>query len=193
MPPVREDYASYQAARWVRRTTCQLLASLAAQEVAGLSAVILTEASRMARGRTHRLRGKRYATQSCLGFYYPARRSDPAAIFLLVDNIVRSRPWWVWWLPFSKHLAGGSVLFHEVGHHLNATIGTLARGEEASANAWKRRLIRRHARRRYWYLRPVSRPLKWGLRMVIRSFGRRLGSATEKSSACYSARRMREH
>jgi hypothetical protein len=57
------------------------------------------------------------------------------------------------------------VLFHELGHHLDATVGAAAPGGEAAAEDWSRRLGRGYIRRRYWWLRPfldVFRPLaRW--------------------------------
>lgn len=67
-------------------------------------------------------------------------RGEPPAVFLIVDNIIETRPAWFWRLPLSGDPALGEVLFHEVGHHLNATVGSLAGGEEASAEEWKRPL-----------------------------------------------------
>jgi hypothetical protein len=53
--------------------------------------------------------------------------------------------------------------------YLNVTIGPLAGGEEASADEWKRRLGRMHFRRKYWYLRPVGKPLRFVMIRVLRS------------------------
>ena len=49
------------------------------------------------------------------------------------------------------------VLFHEVGHHLNANMGLIARDEEASAEAWSLKLWRLHVRKRYSFLIPLVR------------------------------------
>jgi hypothetical protein len=49
----------------------------------------------------------------------------------------------------------GVVLFHEIGHHLNAGVGLIAASEEASAEAWMRRLMGFHWRKRYWLLHPI--------------------------------------
>jgi hypothetical protein len=56
------------------------------------------------------------------------------------------------------------TLFHEIGHHLDATLGSAARSQESAAEDWCRRLSRMHFRKRYWYLRPV---LKAGLMLLV--------------------------
>jgi hypothetical protein len=38
----------------------------------------------------------------------------------------------------------GRVLFHEVGHHLDATLGSVGRTGEGSAHAWEARLSSRY-------------------------------------------------
>jgi hypothetical protein len=174
MLPIREDYQTYTPPPWVRQTVCELLESLSAEHVGGLSSVVLTESGRISKGKTHRVAGRKYAMKECLGLYRGRWRGEPPAVFIIVDNVISRRPWWFWRLPLLADTALGDVLFHEVGHHLNATIGSLAGGEEASAENWKRRLARLHVRRKYWYLRPVRKPLRFvlvGLRALIRSRG----------------------
>jgi hypothetical protein len=160
MPPIREDYQSYEPPRWVSRIVEQQLDSLSDQHVGGLSAVVLTESAQIRKGRSQRVAGKKYEMQECLGFYRRRWQGEPAAIFLVVDNIVRGKPPASWRLPFARDRYFGAVLFHEIGHHLNATVGSLAAGEEASADEWERRLWRIHFRTKYWYLRPLTKPVR---------------------------------
>ncbi|MCI0419435.1 MAG: hypothetical protein L0387_23195 [Acidobacteria bacterium] len=47
------------------------------------------------------------------------------------------------------------TLFHEIGHHLDATIGAPAPSGEAAAEQWSNRLSARYLRKRYWYLVPL--------------------------------------
>ena len=54
----------------------------------------------------------------------------------------------------------GQVLFHEIGHHLDATGGSIGRVGEHGAQAWEARLSGQYLRQRYGYLRrfaPVMR------------------------------------
>jgi hypothetical protein len=45
------------------------------------------------------------------------------------------------------------VLFHELGHHLDATVGATARAGEGAAEEWRKRFTKAHFRKHYWYLR----------------------------------------
>jgi hypothetical protein len=169
---VREDYQTYTPPPWVKQTVCELLESLSVEHVGGLSSIVLTESAQIRKGKTRRVAGRKYAMKECLGFYRGRWRGEPPAVFLIVDNVIGTRPGWFWRLPLSGDAALGAVLFHEVGHHLNATVGSLAGGEKASAEEWKRRLSRIHVRRKCWYLRPIRKPLRFvlaGLRAILRS------------------------
>jgi hypothetical protein len=55
----------------------------------------------------------------------------------------------------ARDFAIGRVLFHEIGHHLDATVGSVRRTGERGAEAWEARLSPIHLRRRYGYLRPL--------------------------------------
>jgi hypothetical protein len=160
MLPVREDYRNYKPPAWVGKTVRQLLGSLSKRHVGGLSAIVLTESALVPKGRTRRVGGKKYAMQECRGFYYPGSHRGSAVVVLVVDNIVGARLPWYGHMPFIRDWLLGVVLFHEIGHHLNHTRRSVVAGEEASADAWERRLSRIHYRKKYWYLRPVSRPLR---------------------------------
>jgi hypothetical protein len=173
MPLVREDFESYTPPRWVRRSVARLLASLSSQHVGGLSAIVLTESLRVSGGRTHRIRGRKFPARQCLGFYHARWKGEPPVVLLVVDNILSGRPAWFWWLPFTRDVMVGGVLYHEIGHHLNDTVGSLARGEEASADEWRRRLMAIHARRRSWPLRIVRTPLLF----LLRAWKRRVRGA----------------
>jgi hypothetical protein len=188
MPPVREDYQNYKPPFWVSKTVKQLLSSLSDQHVGGLCAVVLTESAvvRKGRFRPRRIAGRKYATKNWLGFYRRRWQGEPPAIFLIVDNIVAGKPPLCWRLPFSRDVFLGEVLFHEVGHHLNATVGSVAGGEEASAHEWERRLWQIHLRTKYWYLRPLFKPLRlivdWLLRVLRRSDQRRESFRSHQSA-----------
>jgi hypothetical protein len=151
----------------------QLLASVSDQHVGGVSAILLTESALIGRGKTRRVAKRKYAIQDCLGFYHPRSPREPPSIVLVVDNIIAGVPRFLWRVPFLRETLLGSVLFHEIGHHLNDTVGSLAGGEEASAEEWRRRLGRIHFRTKYWYLRPVVRPLRFVVAAAVRVLRRK--------------------
>jgi len=164
MVPVREDYRDYKPPAWVGKTVRNLLDSLSERHVGGLSAIVLTESALIPKGRTRRVAGKRYAMKECFGFYYRRTSRTAAVVFLVVDNIIDARPPRYWRIPFFRQFDVGTILFHEIGHHLNHTGRSVGAGQEASAIEWQRRLSRMHFQTKYWYLRPVAKPLRliWG-------------------------------
>jgi hypothetical protein len=157
---IRENYEDYEPPVWVARTVERLLSSLSAGHVSGLSGVVLTESTKIGKGKSRRVEGRKSARNRCLGMYQHKRHGEPAAIFLVVDNILDDDPH-LHWLQFWRDSILGDVLFHEIGHHLHATVGSAASGGEASANEWRRRLWRIHLWRKYWYLRPIVKPVRW--------------------------------
>jgi hypothetical protein len=165
MVPVTEDFDGYAPPRWIRPTVERLLDSLRPEQVIGLSSIVLTESTKTARVKMHRKGGRKHSPNQRLGFYRPAWRGEPPAIYLIVDNILgRERPW----LQFARDLTVAEVLFHEVGHHLNAKVGRISGNEEASADAWRRKLWRAHCRTRYSFLRPIVPLIRLLYAVVLR-------------------------
>lgn len=188
MVAVREDFESYAPPSWVGTTVVRLLDSLLPEHVMGLSSIVLTESSKTANVKMHRKGGRKYRPNQRLGFYRPAWRGEPPAIYLIVDNILgQERPW----LQFARDFTVAEVLFHEVGHHLNAKVGLLSRNEEGSAEAWRRRLWGVHCRKRYWFLRPLV-PLIWLLRVGVSRLAQRARKQTEGSNVNAAKREERQ-
>jgi hypothetical protein len=61
-------------------------------------------------------------------------------------------PRYVAWAQWARDFTLADVLFHEVGHHLDVTVGAPARSGEPAAQAWSKRLYRLHFRTRHPYL-----------------------------------------
>jgi hypothetical protein len=107
-----------------------------------------------------------------LGRYHRAWNTEPAWIELIVDEIVTDIPARLGWLRVTRDLAFGRVLFHEIGHHLDATAGSVGRTGENGAERWEARLSRDHFRAHYGYLRPF-RPVFRLMARVARQLSRR--------------------
>jgi hypothetical protein len=75
---------------------------------------------------------------------------------LVVDQIVKDLPKPLDRIPVAREMTVGRVLFHEIGHHLDATLGSVGRTGEHGAEAWEARLSSRYLRRRYGYLRRLA-------------------------------------
>lgn len=146
LPDLIDDYRDYSPPSWMRSTVIRLLESLEPNHIGGLQVIVLTNADRLGKGKTNRVRGRKYRERDCRGFYHPASRNGGAWIQLVVDNIVRNRK------PrfkFMQDFIVGRTLFHEIGHHLHETVGSAKRGGEESADDWGIRLMDVHVRRRH--------------------------------------------
>jgi hypothetical protein len=148
--PITEHYTNYSPPWWVRPTVERLLSSVSAWS-SGISAVVLTNAEVTRKFGRRMRRTRRY---DVLGRYHRQWQSEPAWIELVVDSIVDGIPPNARWLQLARDIQIGRVLFHEIGHHLADTVGAAARAGEPAAEAWRKRLGRRHFRKCYWYLRP---------------------------------------
>jgi hypothetical protein len=143
----------------VHATVEKLLSKVPQQYLSGLQSVVLTNGVAIGRGKTRRVAGKKYPRRDCLGFYHAKHRGEPAWIEIVVDNVVDDwfapgTPRFISHMPFLRNMAFAGPLYHELGHHLDHTIGALAPGGEAAAEAWKNRLLRFYFRKSYWYLMP---------------------------------------
>ncbi len=156
---VHEDYGSYVPPRWVRPTVERLLAGIPLAYLSGLGAIVLTDCSMIGPGKTQRVAGRKYYRNACRGFYRRAYRGSQASITLVVDNILKSRPRAAQAFRPTQDAMVGEVLFHEIGHHLDRTLGAAAPSGEAAAENWRQRLGRHYFQRRYVWLRPLARAL----------------------------------
>jgi len=157
MVPVYENYSDYRPPRFVHRTVESLLSSLPKGYLSGLQSVVLTNAKAVERGRTIKVKRKKVVRAECLGFYHPGKRGESPWIEIVVDNIISGVPHVFWHLPVVRKMMLSEPVFHEIGHHLDYTIGAPARSGEAAAEAWQKRLTHSYAKQHYWYLIPVAR------------------------------------
>lgn len=166
MVVIRENYESYSPPRAVRPSVERLLASLPAGNVARLEAVVLTNAATLAAGKTRRIKGRKYRANECLGFYHPERHGAAPWIEIVVDNAVGWVPAWLLRSKFLTDMLLAKTLFHEVGHHLETTIGTPSRSGEVAADSWSKILARQYFRSRY----PL---MSWLMGRFVRWYSRR--------------------
>jgi hypothetical protein len=165
---IYESYKSYVPPKWVRPSIERLVRTLAPEHTGGLGSIVLTSAEAVGRGKTGRVGGRKYERRRCGGFYHRARPNEQAWIEVVVDSTIGSSPAWITAFNVCRDWILAGTLYHEVGHHLDATVGSASRGGEAAAEDWRRRLTRLHTRRRYGYLRPVFRFVRALFRLVMR-------------------------
>jgi len=173
MTSVSERYASYKAPRWVLPALECLLGTLPKGHIQDLSSVVLTDSDGVGDGKTGRVRGRKHARRACRGFYHRASKGVPAWIELVVDNTIRSIPQSALLIPGMRELVLGEVLYHEVGHHFDATVGAPARSGESAAEAWSARLLRQHIRQRHHVRRAVGYVMAPAVRVIVSHLRRR--------------------
>ncbi len=95
----------------------------------------------------------------------PATTTSRAYIVLHVDSITKGwNGWYANW-PIVCYLPANDVLYHEIGHHIDAAHRPVYQGKEDVAESWRRKLWARFVRRRYWYLFPALYVLGRALRL----------------------------
>ena len=159
MIPVFENYKDYEPPRGVRAAVERLLGSLPPGYLSGLESLVLTNSAAIGKGKTKRVRGRKYKVNECRGFYYPASATAGPWIAINVDRILPLElSLLLRWGFFVELLLSGTV-FHEVGHHLDATIGSPSRSGERAANRWSVILRRECFRKQHPILTPIVRGL----------------------------------
>ena len=165
MIPIFENYKGYRPPRYAYPTIARLLSRLPTNYLSGLESVVLTNGLAIGKGRTGRVAGKKYPRSECHGFHHPKKGGEQAWIEIVVDNIVAH--WFapgilrfLAYTPPFRDMAFARAVYHEVGHHMDCTIGAPAPSGEAAAEAWMTKLSRSYFRRRYWYLVPFLAPVR---------------------------------
>jgi hypothetical protein len=162
MISVYENYKDYRAPTYAHATVERLLSSLPSHVLSGLESVVLTNAAAIGKGKTGRIKGKKHLRRECLGYYHPKTSDGQPWIEIVVDNVIAAAfasgmPRMLWRVPLIRNMRFAETLFHEVGHHLDHTLGAPAPSGEAAAEAWKKRLLLSYGRKQYWYLQPFIR------------------------------------
>jgi len=169
---IREFYNDFVPPSYVRKLVTNLLFSVPAGYLRGLDCVVLTNQS--GAPRRHRLgkvtsRKRRVPQSRVFGRYHHAHHGNPAWIELFVDNLcvpVSLHPM----IPFIRTAIFGHVLFHEIGHHIDATVRPEFREKEDIADSWSKRLERIYFRDRYRFPRPVAKLVGWTLKAIAQEF-----------------------
>jgi len=194
MVPINENYKDYAPPRAVRRSVHRLVKWLHPGHLTGIQAIVLTNAATLGKGKTRRVRGRKYAESACLGFYHRSSQHNGPWIQLVVDNIVRQAPRWFLRSRYLTDMLVAKTLFHEVGHHLDGTVGSRSRSGEEAAEDWSRRLRTQYSGKRYRMLSAVlglltrlfrhvfARQIAEG-RAVMKSAGRQSGDSGSDRAA----------
>lgn len=166
---IREFYNNFVPPRYVRRLVYNLLSSVPEKYLHGLDSVVLTNQSGAPRRK--RLgkvtsRKRRVSQKGVLGLYHGATAGKLAWIELYVDNIVTGIEYHPL-IPFGRTSCFGFVLFHEIGHHVHATIRPEFREKEDVADNWGKKLLRNYVSTRYGFIpKPALRVIGWILKAI---------------------------
>ena len=168
-----ELYKNYQPPCNARLAIQTLLRYTPPKYLHGLKHVLLTNASALShdrrRGKTWSRRRK-VRMKECRGLYYQPWQGSPARIELFVDNIVATWPPSALKVPIVRNICFAEVLYHELGHHIHATVHPEHSEREDIAEVWRKRLTGDFVRRRYWYLWLVLYAAAAGRKIARRIF-----------------------
>jgi len=174
-PEIVENYRDFEPPTGFRRSLDQLLDTVPEKYLVGLGAIVLTNQAALTRDERREKtwsRNHKIKLADSLGWYQSAGRTSPANIRLNVDNILRSEDPRTRRIPLLRYEALGTVLFHEIGHHIHAAHKPVFDGRENVAEEWSRKLFVRFLRLRYWYLMPLLYPAALVIRLVRRLGGK---------------------
>jgi hypothetical protein len=149
-----ESYQDYQppfdAANVVRR----LLRTVPQKYLRGLDCVVLmNEASLPRKDRVGKVwsRKRKLDKSRIAGRYHPEWRGSRPWIEIRVDKTLTAYPRVLLWLPPGRELCLGSVLYHELGHHVHYFIRPEYKEKEDVADSWGIQLMTNFLRTKYWY------------------------------------------
>jgi hypothetical protein len=169
---VREAYREYLPPFDVKATVEKLISSVPAKFLSGLNCVVLVNQSGLSRrdrvGKV-RSRKRKFDKLRVLGRYHPGWRNSSPYIELRVDRILSGlETTAALKIKLFREIAVGHVLFHELGHHIHATMRPEHLEKEDVADRWAGKLNRNFVRTRYWYLLPAILPALWVYRFARR-------------------------
>jgi hypothetical protein len=159
----------------------RMLGSVPPRYLIGLREVVLTNKIGLSRARRRSVtksRGRKVKILQARGLYHAAWKGKQAWIEIFVDNTLSGyeRGFWKWLLLFGcfRENALGGVLFHEIGHHIDATHRPEFREKEDIADDWSKRPSREWFRQERPLLRRVVRLFSPLIRMISGMIAERL-------------------
>lgn len=161
MVEIVESYRDFSPPAPIRPSVERMILAVPGRYLYGLGTVVLTNASGLPRRRRVKTRSRRrkVAIARCRGLYHRRWRGQAAWIEIFVDNCLHGLPPYFQRLTFFIESAVAEVFFHELGHHIHATVAPEYREPEAVAERYSRHLLRPYLRRRYWWLVVASSPV----------------------------------
>jgi hypothetical protein len=158
----------------------RMVASVPPKYLIGLSQIVLTNSSglsRKMRRSVTKARKRKVKNVEAGGLYHAAWHGNRAWIEIFVDNELRGveNRWW-FKINFIRESSLAGVVFHEIGHHIHATIHPEYRDKEDVADTWKVKLRRQYFRGRHPWIRVILYPLSPLIQLIIRFLQAKLAS-----------------
>jgi hypothetical protein len=158
----------------VRPLLSRMLRSVPPEYLAGLGSVVLTSTDTLSRKRRRsKTRSRKHPLKEvqARGLYHCAWAGETAWIEIFVDRILNGweRGWWLK-LPPVQDFLFAPVLFHEIGHHIHATIRPEFREREDVADRWGVKLETIYYRKERPYIRLLSmfaRPFRPAIKRIL--------------------------
>jgi hypothetical protein len=172
-PRVVTSFSDYSPPFDVSSLVERMLGFVPPRYLLGLREVVLTNKIGLSRARRRSVtksRGKKVKILQARGLYHPAWKGKQAWIEIFVDSTlsVYEKGLWRWLLHFGYFQENelGGVLFHEIGHHIDATHRPEFREKEDIADDWSKKLRREWLRKERPLLRRILRLLVPLIRVI---------------------------
>jgi phenylalanine-4-hydroxylase len=137
-----------------------MLGSVPPEYLVGLDSVVLTSTDALSRKRRRSKTWSRKRTVKVVktrGLYHYAQKGKTAWIEIFVDRIFDGWEVGFWLkLPLVRDFLLAPVLFHEIGHHIHATVRPEFQEREDVADRWQVKLETIYYRKERPYLRLFS-------------------------------------
>jgi hypothetical protein len=159
-PNIVEAYRDYVPPQSVRPIIEDLLKTVPPRYLVGLQTIILTNQAAQPRKRQRQKiwsRNHKIKLVQARGYYSGASRTSQASITLHIDNILKGTAARDLKLPLVRYFSLGTVLYHEIGHHIHAEHNPIYEGKENVAEDWSDKLLQRFVQVHFWYLRPLMK------------------------------------
>ena len=167
---VVEQYRGWEPRVPLTPVVQRLVSTLPAKYLPGLSAVVITNAGGLSRGRRRsktKARGAVVPIVEARGLYHASTRGEQAWIELFADNIFAQEPPCAWKLGFWRDWCLLHTLCHELGHHIHATMAPEFREPEDVADRRGGTIANKQFRRLHyiasdfhWVVNPLMRFLR---------------------------------
>jgi hypothetical protein len=172
-PRVVVSFSDYSPPFDVASLVERMLGFVPPRYLLGLREVVLTNKIGLSRARRRSVtksRGKKVKILQARGLYHPAWKGKQAWIEIFVDSTlsVYEKGLWRWLLHFGYFQENeiGGVLFHEIGHHIDAAHRPEFREKEDIADDWSKKLSREWFRKKRPLLRRILRLFMPLLRLI---------------------------